>query len=546
MKIKNAIIVIIALVLANILVHHIVVRWDMTNDKRYSLSQPTKNLLSSLDQPLEIVILLDGELNAGFTRLKKATTEMVEELGMYAGNGYRILDIKEQESDIREQLPPIVIHERTHKGQTAQTTVYPYALAKYGNRTQVVHLLKNQRGLSGEDNLNNSIENLEYAFTEAIRHLTQTKVEKIAFLEGHGELEEKYVYDLTQALAQYYQIDRGVLGTEAGVLDEYKAVIIADPQQPFSESDKYILDQYVMQGGRILWVVNGVRFSEDYLSSQGATPIIALELNINDLLFRYGVRINHALVQDLQCLPVPVDVSIDSSEPNWQPMPWTYAPLLLTSQASSITRNVAQVSATMASAIDLVGGEDGLRKEVLLATSTASKLTATPARVDLNWGVDNETSFQYAFIPVAVCIEGSFPSLYAYQLPPEEITTQNPLLKQSKATKQIVVAAGSAIRNEWQKDTPLPLGYDRYTQRQFGNRDFMVNAVLYLTDDQGWMQLRQKEFTLRLINDQRAQNTHITAQVVSIFVPLALLAIVGVIVIITRRRLYVRKNHEKN
>ena len=546
MKIKNAIIVIIALVLANILVHHIVVRWDMTNDKRYSLSQPTKNLLSSLDQPLEIVILLDGELNAGFTRLKKATTEMVEELGMYAGNGYRILDIKEQESDIREQLPPIVIHERTHKGQTAQTTVYPYALAKYGNRTQVVHLLKNQRGLSGEDNLNNSIENLEYAFTEAIRHLTQTEVEKIAFLEGHGELEEKYVYDLTQALAQYYQIDRGVLGTEAGVLDEYKAVIIADPQQPFSESDKYILDQYVMQGGRILWVVNGVRFSEDYLSSQGATPIIALELNINDLLFRYGVRINHALVQDLQCLPVPVDVSINSSEPNWQPMPWTYAPLLLTSQASSITRNVAQVSATMASAIDLVGGEDGLRKEVLLATSTASKLTATPARVDLNWGVDNETSFQYAFIPVAVCIEGSFPSLYAYQLPPEDITTQNPLLKQSKATKQIVVAAGSAIRNEWQKDTPLPLGYDRYTQRQFGNRDFMVNAVLYLTDDQGWMQLRQKEFTLRLINDQRAQNTHITAQVVSIFVPLALLAIVGVIVIITRRRLYVRKNHEKN
>ena len=546
MKIKNAIIVIIALVLANILVHHIVVRWDMTNDKRYSLSQPTKNLLSSLDQPLEIVILLDGELNAGFTRLKKATTEMVEELGMYAGNGYRILDIKEQELDIREQLPPIVIHERTHKGQTAQTTVYPYALAKYGNRTQVVHLLKNQRGLSGEDNLNNSIENLEYAFTEAIRHLTQTEVEKIAFLEGHGELEEKYVYDLTQALAQYYQIDRGVLGTEAGVLDEYKAVIIADPQQPFSESDKYILDQYVMQGGRILWVVNGVRFSEDYLSSQGATPIIALELNINDLLFRYGVRINHALVQDLQCLPVPVDVSINSSEPNWQPMPWTYAPLLLTSQASSITRNVAQVSATMASAIDLVGGEDGLRKEVLLATSTASKLTATPARVDLNWGVDNETSFQYAFIPVAVCIEGSFPSLYAYQLPPEEITTQNPLLKQSKATKQIVVAAGSAIRNEWQKDTPLPLGYDRYTQRQFGNRDFMVNAVLYLTDDQGWMQLRQKEFTLRLINDQRAQNTHITAQVVSIFVPLALLAIVGVIVIITRRRLYVRKNHEKN
>ena len=439
------------------------------------------------------------------------------------------------------RLEPVVIHERTHKGQTAQTTVYPYALVTYGNRTQIVHLLKNQRGLSGEENLNNSIENLEYAFAEAIRHLTQTEVEKIAFLEGHGELEEQYVYDLTQALAQYYQVDRGVLGTESGVLDGYKAVIIADPQQPFSESDKYILDQYVMQGGRILWVVNGVRFSEDFLSSQGTTPIIALELNINDLLFRYGVRINHALVQDLQCMPVPVDVSSDASNPNWQPMPWTYAPLLLTSQASSITRNVAQVSATMASAVDIVGGEDGLRKEVLLATSTASKLTTAPTRVDLSLGVDNEQSFQYAFIPVAVSVEGSFSSLYAYQLPPEEIVLHAPLIKQSKATKQIVVAAGSAIRNEWQQGAPLPLGYDRYTQRQFGNRDFMVNAVLYLTDDQGWMQLRKKEFTLRLINDQRAQKTRIIAQVVSIFLPLALLAALGGIVVIVRKRLYVKK-----
>lgn len=540
MKVRNAIVVIVALVLANVLVHRFVVRWDMTNDKRYSISEPTKTLLKNLTQPLEITLLLDGELNAGFTRLKRASIEMVEELGVYAGSGYLITDngkIAAEDCD----LEPVVIYERTHKGQTAQTTVYPYVLIRYGNRTQAVHLLKNQRGKSGEENLNNSIENLEYAFVEVIRRLTQTEVEKIAFLEGHGELAERYVYDLTQALAQYYQVDRGVMGKEAGVLDDYKAVIIADPQQPFSESDKYILDQYVMQGGRILWVVNGVRFSEDFLSSEGATPIIAQELNINDMLFRYGVRINHALVQDLQCMPVPVDVSTNASEPNWQPMPWTYAPLLLTSQASSITRNVAQVSATMASAVDIVGGEDGLRKEVLLATSTASKLTAAPARVDLSLGVDDEDSFQYAFIPVAVSIEGEFSSLYAYQLPPEDVQLHAPLLKQSEVTKQIVVAAGSAIRNDWQQGAPLPLGYDRYTQRQFGNRDFMVNAVLYLTDDQGWMQLRQKEFTLRLINDQRAQQTRFRAQVVSIFVPLALLAVFAVGVVTMRRRLYVKK-----
>ena len=539
MKIRNAIIVIVALVLVNILVHHFVMRWDMTNDKRYSISQPTKNLLKSLDQPLEISILLDGELNAGFTRLKKATTEMAEELGVYAGGGYQILGSTKLESDLGTQLQPIVIHERTHKGKTAQTTVFPYALIKYGNRTQIVHLLKNQRGLSGEENLNNSIENLEYAFAEAIRHLTQTEVEKIAFLEGHGELGERYVYDITHALAQYYQVDRGVLGTESGVLDGYKAVIIADPQQPFSESDKYILDQYVMQGGRILWVVNGVRFSEDFLSSQGATPIIALELNINDLLFRYGIRINHALVQDLQCMPVPVDVSSNSSEPNWQPMPWTFAPLLLTSQVSPITRNVAQVTATMASAIDIVGEDDGIRKEVLLATSSASRLTSAPAKVDLSMGGDSE-GFNQAFVPVAVSLEGVFPSIYAHLLPPEEVTLTTPLLRESKPTRQIVVAAGSTIRNDWQQGQPLPLGYDRYTQMQFGNRDFMVNAVLHLTDDQGWLQLRQKEFTLRLINDQRARQTRIVAQVISIVIPLALLAIVGGAMLILRRKRYVK------
>jgi ABC-2 type transport system permease protein len=235
---------------------------------------------------------------------------------------------------------------------------------------------------------------------------------------------------------------------------------------------------------------------------------------------------------------VPVDVSQDESQPNWQPMPWTYAPLLLTSQVSPITRNVAQVRATMASAVDMVGGEDGLKKEVLLATSSASKLTGVPAKVDLSLGVDDEQSFAHAFIPVAVSVEGSFPSLFAHQMPPAELELHAPLLKQSQTTKQIVVAAGSTIRNHWQQGNPLPLGYDRYTQMQMGNRDFMVNAVLYLADDQGWMQLRQKTFTLRLINDQRARHSRVQAQVVSIVIPLAMLGLVGGIVMFVRRKKY--------
>ena len=536
MKLWKGIATIAALVVVNLLVNLYVVRWDMTDDHRYSIAPTTKQLLQTLDEPLEVTILLDGELNAGFQRLQRATIELLEEFQARSENTsirYRV-----STENIPQGIPPTVIHERTHKGQTAQTTVYPFALLHYKGQTSVVELLRNNRGLSGEENLNHSIENLEFAFVEAIHTLTRDSIEKIAFLEGHGELSEREVFDLSQALSRYYQIDRGTLGNETDILNDYRVVIIADPQEPFSEKDKYILDQYLMQGGRILWVVNGVRFSDEYLSQSGMTPVIPLELQIDDMLFRYGVRVNATLVQDLQCLPVPVDVSSDPQQPNWQPMPWTYAPLLLTSHASPITRNLMQVSSTMASTIEFVGGEDGIYKEVLLATSSASRITGTPAQVDLGFDDANPEEYRYAYVPVAASMEGVFPSLFAHLLPPEDIIMHSPMRKQSEPTKQIVVASGSIIRNEWQQGQPLPLGYDRYTNTQFGNRDFMVNAVLYLADDTGWMSLRQKELTLRLINDQRAREQRIAAQVVSIAAPLLLLALIAGVVILIRKRRY--------
>lgn len=536
MKLWKGIATIAALVVVNLLVNLYVVRWDMTDDHRYSIAPTTKQLLQTLDEPLEVTILLDGELNTGFQRLQRATIELLEEFQARSENTsirYRV-----STENIPQGIPPTVIHERTHKGQTAQTTVYPFALLHYKGQTSVVELLRNNRGLSGEENLNHSIENLEFAFVEAIHTLTRDSVEKIAFLEGHGELSEREVFDLSQALSRYYQIDRGTLGNETDILNDYRVVIIADPQEPFSEKDKYILDQYLMRGGRILWVVNGVRFSDEYLSQSGMTPVIPLELQIDDMLFRYGVRVNATLVQDLQCLPVPVDVSSDPQQPNWQPMPWTYAPLLLTSHASPITRNLMQVSSTMASTIEFVGGEDGIYKEVLLATSSASRITGTPAQVDLGFDDANPEDYRYAYVPVAASMEGVFPSLFAHLLPPEDIIMHSPMRKQSEPTKQIVVASGSIIRNEWQQGQPLPLGYDRYTNTQFGNRDFMVNAVLYLADDTGWMSLRQKELTLRLINDQRAREQRIAAQVVSIAAPLLLLALIAGGVILIRKRRY--------
>jgi ABC-2 type transport system permease protein len=516
------------------------VRWDLTDDKHYSLSEASKALLKQTDAPVEVTLLLDGDLNAGFKRLKKATEETISELGVYA-------QIKNQKSKIANTfadslgLRPIVIHERTQNGKTAQTTVYPYALMQYKGRKAVVTLLKNTRGLSGEENLNASIENLEFAFMEALHLLTQTETPRIAILEGHGEPDEAHTYDLMSALSKYFQIDRGALNSDAmniHALDGYKAVLIVSPQTAFSEAERFVIDQYIMRGGTVLWTLNGVQFSQDVLQREGFTPIVALDLGLTEMLFRYGVRVNPALVQDIQCLPIPVNVSSDPQQPNFQPLPWTYAPLLLTSEGSPVTRNTGQIMSTFVSPIDAVGGEDGIEKRILLATSTASRVTAAPGEVDLNDMNPDIQTFVYQYVPVAVSMEGSFPSAFAHRMVPEGVDSDEPILKSSPRTRQIVIGSGSILLNETQRGQALPMGYDRYSQMQFSNRDFAVNALLWLTDSEGLIGLREKTVALRLINDKRAHDERAKVQAISTISPVAILALIGGIVFVARKRRY--------
>ena len=540
------VIAIVGVVLLNVAAHFCVLRLDLTDDQRYSLSAATKELLNELDAPVEVTVYLAGDLNPSFQRLKNATAEMVEEMGKLRPTKSPLKgDFANPSSEDLSALglTPIVIHERAHNGTTVQQTVYPYALVRYKERRSVVSLLQNNRGMSGEENLNASIENLEYAFAEAIHQVQQTEVPKVAFLEGHGELPEQNVYDISLALSKYFQVDRGALGSDPSVLDGYQAVVVADPQTPFSEADKYILDHYIQQGGNVLWVLNGVRFSEDVLAQSGFTPVLALDLNLTDMLFRYGVRVNPALLQDVQCLPVPVNVSSDPQQPNLQPVPWYYAPLLLTSQASPITRNIGQVSSTFASPVDVVGGEDGIRKEVLLATSTATRLIPTPAEVDLGDLNPDMSTFRYQYVPVAVALEGCFPSVFAHRMVPEGIelaAAGGAIGGNLEVSRQVVVASGSVIRNEIQQGKALPAGYDRYSGMQFANRDFLVNAVLYLTDEQGLIPLRQKTIALRLLNDRRAHEQRTQMQLFSTITPVALLAFIGLIVFLIRRYKYTR------
>lgn len=319
----------------NIVAYCFVVRYDLTDDKRYSLHDTTRSLLKDLDGELTATLYLDGEINAGFQRLRQATLDFLAECDIYAPCRLRAAEEQDYKQLEKAGITPIVIHEREKDGRTAQTTVWPYLQLQYNGRTALVSLLCNNRSLSGEENLNRSIETIEYQVAEAIHHLTQDETAKIAFLEGHGELPEQNVLDITMALSRYFQVDRGTLGNDASVLNDYQAVVIADPQQAFSETDKYILDSYVQQGGNILWLLNGVQFSNDILSSHGFTPAIQLDLNLTDMLFRYGVKILPALIQDQQCAVIPVDVSANEEQPNYQPLPWYYAPVLLTSQGGS-------------------------------------------------------------------------------------------------------------------------------------------------------------------------------------------------------------------
>ena len=518
-------------------------------------------MLSLLDHRAEVTLLLGGDLNAGFRRLKKATEETLEELAVYAD--IRVKDgwSAAQENGLMDSLGlrPIVIHEREQNGKTAQTTVYPYAIIEYNGKRAVVTLLKNTRGLSGEENLNASIEQLEFAFMEALHLLQQTETPRVAILEGHGEPDEAHTYDLMSALSKYFQVDRGSIAERplrsktkdrdevaqrpinVHILDGYKAVLVVNPQTAFSEQERFVIDQYIMRGGAVLWSLNGVKLSEEVLQREGFTPILPLDLGLTDMLFRYGVRVNPALVQDIQCLPIPVNVSSDPQQPNLQPMPWTYAPLLLTSQGSPITKDLGQVMSTFVSPIDAVGGEDGIEKRILLATSTASRVTATPGEVDLNDLNPDMSTFAYQYVPVAVSMEGSFPSSFAHRMAPEGIETDEPIRKSSAKTRQVVIGSGSVMINETMKNQALPMGYDRYSGMQFSNRDFATNAVLWLTDGDGLIALREKSVALRLLNDKRAHDKRMQVQLVSTISPIAILALIGGIVFVIRKRKYERQ-----
>lgn len=503
------------LVLTNIFASSIVLRLDLTAEKRHSISESTKNLLKNQEKGVKVDVYLDGDMNVGFLRLKKSVQYILDEMNRYAEVGIKVefTDLLSDATSEKERnqimskmqrkgLSPTMVHDYDNSGNTLQKVIFPWAVFSCAGDTINVPLLQNIAGRSGDENLNSSIENLEYAFTDALRIFTQKEVVKVAFLEGHGEAEEHFVYSLTESISRYYQVDRGVLGDDPNILNDYKVVIIAEPQTEFSESDKYILDQYIMRGGRVIWLVDGVATNGEVGKPN--------DLGLTDQLFTYGVRIQPMMLLDIQCATVPINTSMEGQVPNFVPMPWYYSPLLMPMPEHAITRNIAPVKAEFASYIEKVGENDSVSGTVLLCTSSKTALEKAPMslRADIVNLSPESPYFAYSYMPVAVLLEGKFKSVYANRLAPENIITggKKPI-KQSENTKMLVVADGSIALNSLQGFAsgyePLPLGYDKYMKMQFGNNDFMLNAVNYLADDGDWMQLRNKKISLRILDKEK-------------------------------------------
>lgn len=539
-------------IVAGYLVSLLRVRVDLTEDKRYTLSPQTREILSELENEVYVQVYLEGEMPVQFKRMKRSVRDILDEFRVISGRriGYDFINPssgsnQQQRNDrqmelIDKGLTPVNVQAGDEEGGTTTRMIFPGMIVNYNGIEVPVNFLKNNPSLPAEQNLLNSIEGLEYEMIQTIATLTADTVYKVAFIEGHGELDELEVADITLSLARFFTIDRGVIGGRPGILADYAAVVIAKPSSPFSEEDKFVLDQYLMTGGRILWLIEKVYSAADSLGT-GSTMAVYRPLGLGDQLFRYGARINPVIIQDMECLRIPLTVEGPNNQSQVIPAPWPYYPLLLPSGSHPVTRNLNRVKGEFVNSIDSVGLDFRVSKKVLLTTSQYSKTIAPPAMISLSETTRSPVAseFTQSYIPVAMLLEGVFQSVFRNRMIPG-LTDGQTLVAESVPTRMIVIADGDIIRNEVTfqggRQLPLPLGQDRYSKQTFGNRDFIVNCLNWLVDENGLMELRSRELKLRLLDKNLVKKNLTLIRIVNIVLPLLLLAIAGQVYSFIRRR----------
>lgn len=556
---------IVIIVFINIISSQLFTRADLTAEKRYTVSGDTREMLKGLDDIVYFQVYLEGELAPRYKRLQKATREMLDEFRVYTDKvQYEFINPSESEDPqeryaVHENLQtrgivPAEVREDDAEGVKFQL-IFPGAIVSYKAKELPLQLLRPEVGASEDELVNRAIEDIEYNLAYAINLLSIEHKPKIAFIEGHGEYELKQVADITTALQENYIVERISLDAQVNALTErvesdslgnmairnkYKAIIIAGPDSVFSEKDKFIIDQYIMYGGKVLWVIDPVFASMDSLQFGGATMGITNNIHLDDQLFKYGVRLNTDLVMDLMALPIPVTTGSVAGQPQFDFFPWFYFPLVSPRVNHPVVSNLNAVMTNFVSSIDTIS-IPGVKKTFLLHSSPYSRRMNSPVYINLNIvGVEpDQNLYTDQFIPVAVLLEGSFNSLYTNRLT-STLTYSKEIgfAEKSVPTAMIVVSDADVIRNQIQNRTgyPLPLGYDKWTEQTFGNKKFILNAIDYLTEGSDLIKIRSRDLQLRLIDKTRIKGSELKWKLINVGVPPLLVILFGIIYIVIRRK----------
>jgi len=549
---------IIIIVLLNIIGSYIHSRFDLTSEKRYSLSDATKLMLNNIDDIVYFRIYLEGDdFPAGFKRLRNETKEMLDEFRAYNNliqyefiNPSESTNAKERNDTykllIERGLQPTDLQIKTNEGQS-QKIIFPNALVTYKSRELPLELLRTQMGFPPEAVLNNSIQSLEFNIASIIKKLSTIKKSKIAFIKGHGELTYKETADITAALSKDFVVERieikGQLNslTERSPLDsvnlsirnKFEAIIIAKPKTSFSDKDKFIIDQFVMRGGKVLWLIDPVLASMDSIQKSGFAISINYDLNLEDQLFNYGVRLKNNLIMDINALHIPVRTGQIGNQPQMDFFPWYFFPILTPLSNHPIVNNLNAISTNFISSIDTVEVKN-VDKTILLKTSSYSRIVSSPAMISLSilQKTPDQRMYQTPGQPVAVLLEGEFESVFKNRIPPAIANDDEIGFKEkSKPTKMIVISDGDIIRNQFHipNGYPLPLGYDQFTRQTFGNKELILNVMNYLCDGSGLISIRSRELKLRLLDRTKVNNNKLFWQMFNTILPILLILIFGIV-----------------
>ena len=557
------------IVVVNVIGNLVFTRFDLTSEKRYTLSDATKNILTSLDDYVYFRVYLEGDFPAGFKKLRRETREMLDEFRANSKfieyefvNPSESADAQTRNATyqllVESGLNPTDLTVQTNEGMKQQV-IFPGALVNHRDKELAVDLLENQINMTSEMALNASTQNLEFKLADIINKVTRLQKPAIAFIEGHGELDDDEVHDLTQTLLQSYRVDRIPLNGRLNALTRrsepdksghvnvqtnYDAIVIAKPTQAFDEKDKFIIDQYIMHGGKVLWLVDAVNASMDSLQTSESTVGVDLDLKLDDMLFKYGLKLNKTLLLDLNAAALGVRTGEAGGRPQIEFFRWFYFPLLGQASNHPLVKNINAVKGQFVSGTDTVIRE-GIKKTPLLKTSGYTRIAATPALISLSMlqAEPDQRMYSRSGQDVAWLLEGRFPSLFANRMPPE-ITASGEIsfLEESSHTAMIVVADGDIARNQFnmQNGYPLPLGYDQYTRQTFGNKDFLLNALSYLIEGDGLISIRSREIKLRQLDGTKVQQSRLQWQLINTLLPIVLVILFGLFLAWIRKKRYTR------